>query len=65
LQSYNYSPSVSIASQTIYNAASELIRIGELKSDDANEFVEKAFSTFDGVPDSYTYADGTFTEVDK
>jgi NitT/TauT family transport system substrate-binding protein len=64
LESYNYSPSVSIASQTIYNAASELIRIGELKSADANTFVENAFSTFDGVPDSYTYnSDGTFTEV--
>ena len=65
LESYNYSPSVSAASQTIYDASNELIRIGELKSDDANEFVEKAFSTFDGVPDSYTYEeDGTFKEVD-
>lgn len=64
LESYNYSPSVSAASQTIYDASNELIRIGELKSNDANEFVGKAFSKFDGVPDSYTYnADGTFTEV--
>lgn len=66
LESYNYSPSVSAASQTIYAASSELIRIGELKSDDANEFVGKAFSTFEGVPDSYIYnSDGTFTEVSK
>jgi NitT/TauT family transport system substrate-binding protein len=64
LESYNYSPSVSVASQTIYNASSELIRIGELKASDGNAFVEKAFSTFENVPDSYVYnADGTFTEV--
>lgn len=64
LESYNYSPSVSVASQTIYDASNELIRIGELKSDNAKEFVDKAFSTFDGVPDSYKYhSDGTFTEV--
>lgn len=63
LASYNYSPSVSAASQTISNAASELIRIGELKSADADTFVQKAFSTFDGVPDSYIYnKDGTFSE---
>lgn len=66
LESYNYSPSVSVASQTIYNAVSELIRIGELKSTDAELFVEKAFSTFNGVPDSYIYnTDGTFSEVNK
>ena len=63
LESYNYSPSVSIASQTITNAASELIRIGELKSDDPSEFVGKAFTKFDGVPDTYVYENGTFTEV--
>lgn len=66
LETYNYSPSVSMASQTIYDASNELIRIGELKSEDAKEFVEKAFSTFEGVPDSYKYnSDGTFTEVNK
>ena len=63
LESYNYSPSVTIASQTIYNAASELIRIGELKSSDPESFVEKAFTTFDGVPDSYVYDNGKFNEV--
>lgn len=63
LSSYNYTPSVSAASQTIYNAANELIRIGELKSSDPDAFVKKAFTTFDGVPNSYVYENGTFTEV--
>lgn len=63
LESYNYSPSVKAASQTIYNAGSELIRIGELKSEDPKEFVEKAFTTFDDVPDSYKYENGQFVEV--
>jgi len=63
LASYNYSPSVSAASKTIYNAASELIRIGELNSSNPEDFISKAFTTFDGVPDSYVYSDGTFTEV--
>ncbi len=63
LASYNYGPSVSIAKDTIINAASELIRIGELKADDPSAFVSKAFSNFDGVPDSYKYENGKFTEV--
>ena len=63
LASYNYGPSVSIAKDTITNAASELIRIGELKADDPSIFVSKAFSSFDGVPDSYKYENGKFTEV--
>ena len=63
LDSYNYAPSVSIASQTIENAATELIRIGELKADDPTVFVSKAFTTFDGVPDTYKYENGEFTEV--
>lgn len=63
LASYNYGPSVSIAKDTIINAASELIRIGELKADDPSVFVSKAFSNFDGVPDSYKYENGKFTEV--
>lgn len=62
LKSYNYSPSVSVASDTIYNAANELIRIGELNADDPNVFVERAFTTFDGVPDSYRYENGEFVE---
>ncbi|MBR3057880.1 MAG: ABC transporter substrate-binding protein [Clostridiales bacterium] len=63
LASYNYGPSVSIAGVTITNAASELIRIGELKADDPNVFVTKAFTKFDGVPDSFKYENGSFTEV--
>lgn len=63
LASYNYSPSVSIASQTIYDAANELIRIGELKADDPQVFIDKAFTKFDGVPDTYKYENGKFTEV--
>lgn len=63
LESYNYSPSVSIASETITNAATELIRIGDLKSDDPASFASKAFTSFDGVPDTYVYENGAFTEV--
>lgn len=63
LRSYNYSPSVNIASDTIHNAASELIRIGELKESDPDIFVKKAFSKFEGVPDSYIYENGEFKEV--
>ncbi len=65
LESYKYAPSVSIASQTIYNAASELIRIGELKSDNPDSFIEKAFEKFDNVPDSYKYENGEFVEVNE
>lgn len=65
LESYNYSPSVSIASETITNAATELIRIGDLKSDDPASFASKAFTSFDGVPDTYVYENGAFTEVKK
>lgn len=63
LASYNYNPSVSIASKTIYDAANELIRIGELKTADPNAFISRAFASFDGVPDSYIYENGQFTEV--
>ena len=63
LGSYNYAPSVNIASQTIYDAANELIRIGELKSNDPNAFISKAFVKFDDVPDSYVYEGGEFKEV--
>ena len=63
LASYNYNPSVSVAGDTITNAASELIRIGELKADDPKVFVNKAFTKFDGVPNSYKYENGSFTEV--
>lgn len=63
LGSYNYAPSVSVAADTITNAAEELIRIGELKAADPKAFVEKAFTKFDGVPDSYKYENGQFTEV--
>ena len=63
LDSYNYGPSVSVASQTIYDAANELIRIGELKSSDPNSFISKAFVKFDDVPDSYVYEGGEFKEV--
>ena len=63
LESYNYGPSVSIASTTINDAATELIRIGELKADDPAVFIEKAFKKFEGVPDTFVYKDGNFVEV--
>ncbi|MCR5607580.1 MAG: ABC transporter substrate-binding protein [Lachnospiraceae bacterium] len=63
LATYNYRPSVVNASKTILDAATELIRIGELKSDDPDSFVKRAFTTFDGVPESYIYENGEFKEV--
>lgn len=63
LASYNYSPSVSAAEQTIYNAGSELIRIGLLVTDDPQVFVNRAFTTFKNVPDSYVYENGEFKAV--
>ena len=63
LESYNYGPSVSIASKTITDAANELKRIGELKTEDPNIFIEKAFQTFEGVPDTFVYKDGKFEEI--
>ena len=65
LASYNYGPSVSIAADTIENAATELVRIGELKADDPKVFIDKAFTRFEGVPDSYKYENGEFVEVNK
>ena len=63
LDSYNYGPSVNIASQTIFDAANELIRIGELKADDPNVFVDKAFKKFEGVPNTFAYKEGKFEEI--
>lgn len=63
LKSYNYSPSVSVASETILQAATELIRIGELKTEKPEEFIDRAFTSFENVPDSYKYENGTFYEV--
>jgi hypothetical protein len=37
-----------------------------LKADDANVFVDKAFTKLEDVPESYIYNDdGTFTEVNE
>lgn len=63
LSSYDYTPSVSAAKQTIYDASSELIRIGDLKAATPEDFVSKAFTSFDNVPDSYVYENGQYTEV--
>lgn len=60
LGSYNYSPSVSLAYQTIHNASSELISINEMRATDADEFTNNAFIKLDGVPETYTYENGTF-----
>ena len=65
LASYNYGPSVSIAADTITNATNELVRIGELKEADPQVFINKAFTSFEGVPDSYKYENGQFVEVNK
>ena len=65
LASYNYGPSVSIAAVTIENAATELVRIGELKAADPKAFIDKAFTRLEGVPDSYKYENGAFVEVNN
>lgn len=66
LDSYNYTPSVSLAKQTFRDASDELIRIGELTTTrELDEFTAEHFVEFDGVPDSYIYnTDGTFTETE-
>lgn len=66
LNSYNYTPSVSLAKQTFRDASDELIRIGELTTGrDLDEFTEDHFVEFEGVPESYIYnSDGTFTAVE-
>ncbi len=66
LDSYNYTPSVSLAKKTFKDASEELIRIGELTTGrDLDEFTKEHFVEFEDVPDSYIYnADGTFAEVE-
>lgn len=66
LDSYNYTPSVSLAKQTFRDASDELIRIGDLQEGrDLDEFTKEHFVEFDDVPESYVYnEDGTFTEVE-
>lgn len=65
LNSYNYTPSVSLAKKTFRDSVDELIRIGEMKEGrDLDEFTAEHFAEFEDVPDSYIYnEDGTFTEV--
>ncbi len=65
LQSYNYTPSVSLAKKTFRDASDELIRIGDLKEGrNLDEFTNDHFITLDGVPESYTFhKDGSFSEV--
>lgn len=65
LDSYNYTPSVSLAKQTFRDASDELIRIGDLtEGRDLDEFTAEHFAEFEDVPESYIYNDdGTFTEV--
>ena len=66
LATYNYAPSVSIMEETIVNAYSDLVEIGDMTSGlDTDTFVSEHFAALDGVPESYTYnEDGTFTEVE-
>lgn len=64
LSSFNYTPSVSVAKDTFYATTEELISIGDLSEDiDLDSFTEEHFKVLDGVPDSYEYHDGTFTEI--
>ena len=66
LESYNYTPSVSLAKSTFQSASDELIKIGDLQEGIILEtFIKEHFKEFDKVPDSYIFNDdGTFTEVD-
>jgi len=66
LNSYNYTPSVNLAKQTLTNAIYELQDIGVLQNiAEKEKFVEDHFIAFEGVPDSYIYnsEDGTFKET--
>ncbi len=65
LKTYKFIPSVQGGYDALMNVATDLKKIGILKEEtDVDEFVNKSFKYFDGVPDSYKVkADGTFEAV--
>ena len=64
LKSYNYTPSVGLAYQTLFNAIDQLVDMGIMQHvDDKQSFVDSHFVSFDDIPDSYVYSDGTYTET--
>ena len=63
LASYNYTPSVGLARKTLFNAIDQVVDMGIMQNvSDKESFVSEHFAIFDGVPDSYTYSNGTYTE---
>ena len=65
LKTYNYTPSVGLAYQTLFNAIDNVVDMGIMQNvTDKKAFVDSHFVRFDDVPDSYVYnADGTYTET--
>ena len=66
LKSYNYTPSVGLCYDTLYQTIDELVDIGIMQNvTDKTAFVDKHFKKFDDVPDSYIYnpEDETYTET--
>lgn len=65
LKTYNYTPSVTLARETVHNAISQLVDMGVMQNvSDDKKFVEDHFISYDDIPDSYVCNDdGTFTEA--
>lgn len=64
LGTYNYTPSVSLARKTVHDSISQLVDMGVMQNVSAKEkFVNEHFISFDDIPDSYKYENGTYTET--
>ena len=63
LKTYNYTPSVGLAYQTLFNAIDQVVDMGIMQNvADKQSFVDSHFVRYDDVPDSYVYSDGIYTE---
>ena len=65
LKTYNYTPAVGLAYQTLFNAIDQVVDMGIMQNvSDKKAFVNSHFVRFDDVPDSYVYnSDGSYTET--
>lgn len=65
LKTYNYTPAVGLAYQTLYKAIDNVVDMGIMQNvTDKKAFVDSHFVRFDDVPDSYVYnSDGSYTET--
>lgn len=65
LKTYNYTPSVGLAYQTLFNAIDKVVDMGIMQNvADKKKFVDSHFVRYNDVPDSYVYnSDGTYTEA--